>query len=60
MQVLSTKSGMWDSIFDTILAIDQQELTSSHMQNQSEYEIIDVEPSVKDAPEHSVELIHSE
>ena len=51
---------MWDSIFDTILAIDQQELTSSHMQNQSEYEIIDVEPSVKDAPEHSVELIHSE
>ena len=51
---------MWDSIFDTILAIDQQELTSSHMQNQSEDEIIDVEPSVKDGPEHSVELIHSE
>nr|XP_023875976.1 uncharacterized protein LOC111988418 isoform X2 [Quercus suber] len=58
-KVISTKSGMWDSIFDTILAIDQQELTSSHMQNQSEYEIIDVEPSVKDAPEHSVELTHS-
>ncbi|XP_050285644.1 protein NO VEIN-like isoform X2 [Quercus robur] len=57
--VLSTKSGMWDSIFDTILAIDQQELTSSRMQNQSEYEIIDVEPSVKEAPEHSVELTHS-
>uniref|UniRef100_A0A7N2LN98 Uncharacterized protein n=1 Tax=Quercus lobata TaxID=97700 RepID=A0A7N2LN98_QUELO len=32
------------------------------MQNQSDYEIVDVEPSVKDAPviaEHSVELTHS-
>ena len=54
---------MWDSIYDTFLAISQQELTNSLMQNQSDYEIIDVEPSVKDAPvivEHSVELTHSE
>jgi hypothetical protein len=54
---------MWDSIYDTFLAISQQELNNTPMQNQSEYEIIDVEPSVKDAPviaEHSVELTHSE
>ena len=63
MQVSSIKSGMWDSIYDTFLAISQQELNNTPMQNQSEYEIIDVEPSVTDAPviaEHSVELTHSE
>ena len=63
MQVSSIKSGMWDSIYDTFLAISQQELTNSLMQNQSDYEIIDVESSVKDAPvisEHSVELTHSQ
>ena len=63
LQVSSIKSGMWDSIYDTFLAISQQELTNTPMQNQSEYEIIDVEPSVKDAPviaEHCVEVTHSE
>jgi hypothetical protein len=63
LQVSSIKSGMWDSIYDTFLAISQQELTNTPMQNQSEYEIIDVEPSVKDAPviaEHCVEVTHGE
>lgn len=63
MQVSSIKYGMWDSIYDTLQALSQQDLTHTSMEKNSEYEIIDVEPSVKDAPvitEHAVERTRGE
>jgi hypothetical protein len=54
---------MWDSIYDTFQALSQQDLTQTCMEKNSEYEIIDVEPSVEDAPviaEHDVERTRGE
>ncbi|KAG6731183.1 hypothetical protein I3842_01G116900 [Carya illinoinensis] len=48
--VSSIKFGMWDSIYDTFQAINQNELRKTCNEKYSEYEIIDVEPSLKDAP----------
>ncbi|XVF37971.1 hypothetical protein REPUB_Repub20aG0057200 [Reevesia pubescens] len=52
--VTSIKKGMWDSIYDTIQAVRQFELTNT-ADNYSEHESIDVEPSEKDAlvPPHT-------
>lgn len=53
---------MWDSMYDTI-QISQKELTNTSTEKYSEYDIVDVEPSVKDATviaEHGVERTHSE
>ncbi|XVE81297.1 hypothetical protein DITRI_Ditri15bG0052600 [Diplodiscus trichospermus] len=51
--VKSIRKGMWDSFYDTIQAVRQFELTNAS-DNYSEHEIIDVEPSEKDAliPRH--------
>lgn len=54
---------MWDSIYDTFEAISQNGMTETCNQKYSEYEIIDVEPSLKDAPvivDDHMEHIHSE
>jgi hypothetical protein len=54
---------MWDSIYDTFQALSQQDSTQAHVEKNSEYEIIDVEPSVKDAPviaDHGVECTRGE
>lgn len=62
LQVSSIKFGMWDSIYDTFQAINQNELTKTCNEKYSEYEIIDVEPSLKDAPviaDDHKERIHS-
>ncbi|XP_022722630.1 uncharacterized protein LOC111279838 isoform X2 [Durio zibethinus] len=46
--VTSIRKGMWDSIYDTIQAVRQFELTNTS-DNYSEHESIEVEPSEKDA-----------
>lgn len=54
---------MWDSIYDTLEATSEKEFTNTCIEKSSEYEITDVEPSVKDTPviaENEVELRHSE
>jgi hypothetical protein len=63
LQISSIKSGMWDCMSDTLHTTSQQELTQTSMERCSEYEITDVEPSVKDTSviaEHSGEHTHSE
>jgi hypothetical protein len=63
LQLSSIKSGMWDCMSDTLQTTSQQELTQTSVERCSEYEIVDVEPSVKDASvitEHGVECTHSE
>ena len=46
LQVSSIKSGMWNSIYDTLQAISHNELTNS-LAKSSEYETIDVGPSIE-------------
>ncbi|EXC16976.1 hypothetical protein L484_021633 [Morus notabilis] len=47
-QVLSIKLGMWDSIYDTVQAVSQYDLSKTLINDDCEYESIDVEPSTKD------------
>jgi hypothetical protein len=63
LQVSSIKYGMWDSIYDTFQALSQQDSTQARVEKNSENEIIDVEPSVRDAPfiaDHGVECTRGE
>ena len=46
LQISSIKSGMWNSIYDTFQAISHNELSNSHTDRNSEYEMIDVGPSL--------------
>lgn len=45
LQVTSIKRGMWDSVYDTLQAITQQELNNTVSGNSLEYESIEIEPS---------------
>lgn len=45
---MSIKLGMWDSIYDTVQAISQYDLSKTLINDDCEYESIDVEPSTKD------------
>lgn len=45
LQVTSIKRGMWDSVYDTLQAITQQELNNTVSGNSLEYERIEIEPS---------------
>ncbi|KAK1591130.1 hypothetical protein Q3G72_002764 [Acer saccharum] len=60
--VASIKCGMWDSVYGTLQAIGQRELTTTYSDKCSEYENIEVEPS-KMAPavntEHIVHHTHN-
>jgi hypothetical protein len=63
LQVTSIKCGMWDSVYDTLQAIGQRELTTTYSDKCSEYENIEVEPSKMAAvvnTEHIVHHTHSE
>ncbi|PON33820.1 Histidine kinase-like ATPase, C-terminal domain containing protein [Parasponia andersonii] len=48
--VSSIKLGMWDSIYDTVQAISQFDISKPLINDNVEYERIDIEPSMKDAP----------
>ena len=50
LQVLSIKLGMWDSIYDTVQAICQYDVSKPLINDNIEYESINVEQSMKDAP----------
>ncbi|KAJ0093916.1 hypothetical protein Patl1_26033 [Pistacia atlantica] len=60
--VASIKSGMWDSVYDTLQAISQQELANTLSDKYSEFESIEVEPSKQVAvinTEHIVQPTNS-
>lgn len=60
-QVTSIKCRMWDSVYDTLQAISQQELNSTVSDKSLEYEIIEIEPSERVADvntKHTVQHIH--
>jgi hypothetical protein len=46
LQVSAIKSGMWNSIYDTVQVFNHSELTNSPTKS-SEYETIDVGPSLE-------------
>ena len=50
LQVSSIKLGIWDSIYDTVQGISQNDLSKPLISDAYEYENINVEPSTKDAP----------
>ncbi|TXG72616.1 hypothetical protein EZV62_001195 [Acer yangbiense] len=57
-EVTSIKCGMWDSVYDTLQAIGQRELTTTYSDKCSEYENIEVEPSKMAAVVNTEHIVH--
>ncbi|KAL5848549.1 hypothetical protein ACOSQ4_006562 [Xanthoceras sorbifolium] len=56
--VASIKFGMWDSVYDTLQAIGQHELTNKFSDKCSEYENIEIEPSKMVAVVNRERIVH--